>query len=276
MNARSAPYNYDSDTMSDEKRRVEAPTGWTSSPTCPLRRGEATHSLARLGCLARLARLARRGSTAPRAHARYRAPLLSCFASLAFLLLPALALAAGCRDNPPVVYPTIAPIDETKMPLGPGDKLELVIFFGSRESKATYTLDAGGQVDVQYIGAVHAGGKVVTDVRAEIVERLKDGYIKDPVVSLTVVEVNSRKLSVLGQVARSGTIRFTPGMTIVEAIAQTGGFSPMARKNMVKVTRFIDGRKETYKLPVEMISEGKRPNFPVIPGDEIFVPERAW
>lgn len=188
----------------------------------------------------------------------------------------ALVSAAGCRDNPPPVYPTVAPLDEAKMPLGPGDKLELTIFFGSRESKATYTLDASGQVDVQYIGAVHAGGKIVNDVKAEIVERLKDGYINDPIVSLTVVEVNSRRLSVLGQVSRSGTIRFTPGMTIVEAIAQSGGFSPMARKNMVKVTRFLDGRKETYKIPVEMIGEGKRPNFPVMPGDEIFVPERAW
>jgi polysaccharide export outer membrane protein len=195
---------------------------------------------------------------------------------LAFVLVAAALPAAGCRDNPPVIYPTVAPLDETKLTLGPGDKLELTIFFGSRESKATYTLDASGTMDVQYIGAVHAGGKVVNDIRAEIVERLKDGYINDPIVSLTVVEVNSRKLSVLGQVARSGTIRFTPGMTIVEAIAQSGGFSPMARKNMVKVTRFIDGRKETYKIPVEMIGEGKRPNFPVMPGDEVFVPERAW
>jgi len=182
----------------------------------------------------------------------------------------------GCRDNPPVVYPTVAPFDETKLPLGPGDKLELVIFYGSREDKATYTLDAGGQMDVQYIGAVHAGGKVVGDVKSEILERLKDGYIKDPVVSLTVVEVNSLQLSVLGQVARSGTIRFTPGMTIVDAIAQSGGFSPMARKNLVKVTRVVQDRKETYKIPVEMISEGKRPNFPMMPGDEVFVPERAW
>ena len=193
------------------------------------------------------------------------------------LLILLLAFAAtGCRDNPPVVYPTVAPLDETKLTLGPGDKLELVIFFGARESKATYTLDASGQVDVQYIGAVAAGDKTVNDVKTEIVARLKDGYINDPIVSLTVVEVNSRKLSVFGQVARSGTIRFTPGMTIVEAIAQSGGFSPMARKNMVKVTRIIDGRKETYKIPVELIAEGKRPNFPVMPGDEVFVPERAW
>src|SRR5688572_1683667 len=120
----------------------------------------------------------------------------------------------GCRDNPPVVYPTIAPLDETKLTLGPGDKLELVIFFGARESKATYTLDASGQMEVQYIGAVHAGGKIVGDVKTEIVQRLKDGYINDPIVSLTVVEVNSRKLSVFGQVSRSGTIKFTPGMTI--------------------------------------------------------------
>jgi protein involved in polysaccharide export with SLBB domain len=194
-----------------------------------------------------------------------------------FAFILGLVLATvGCRDNPPVVYPTVAPLDETKLTLGPGDKLELTIFYGSRENKATYTLDGSGQMDVQHIGVVQAGGKVVGDVKAEIKERLKDGYIKDPVVSLTVVEVNSHKLSVFGQVARSGTIRFTPGMTIVEAIAQSGGFSPMARKNMVKVTRFLDGHKETYKIPVEMIGEGKRPNFPVMPGDEVFVPERAW
>ncbi len=186
------------------------------------------------------------------------------------------ALAAGCGDNPPVVYPTVAPFDDSKLALGPGDKIELTIFYGSEESKATYTLDGSGQMEVRFIGSVEAKGKTARQAQEEIRDRLSDGYLKDPVVSLTVVEINSLKCSVFGQVGNSGSVKFTPGMTITEAIAKSGGFTPLARKNMVKVTRQSGGKKETYKIPVEMIAAGERPNFPMMPGDDVFVPERAW
>jgi polysaccharide export outer membrane protein len=185
-------------------------------------------------------------------------------------------LAFACQDNPPVVYPTVAPFDMTKLALGPADKLELTIFYGTKESKTTYTLDSSGQMDVQFIGTVKAGGKDAREVKDEIQTRLADGYLVSPVVHLSVVEINSLKCSVSGEVLHNGTIRFTPGMTIVEAIAQSGGFAPLARKNLVRVTRKIAGRAEVYKLPVELIREGKRPNFPMMPGDEVWVPERAW
>lgn len=192
------------------------------------------------------------------------------------VFIAVLVFTAGCPDNPPAVYPTVAPLDETKLTLGPGDKIELVVYSGTRQSKATYVLDPSGQIEVQYIGTVEAKGKTARVVQEDIQTKLADGYLRDPIVSLTVLEINSLKLSVLGQVLKSGTIKFTPGMTITEAIAQSGGFSPMARKNMVKVTRQVDGKAEIYKIPVEMIAEGSRPNFPVMPGDEVFVPERAW
>jgi polysaccharide export outer membrane protein len=178
----------------------------------------------------------------------------------------------ACGDNPPVVYPTVAPFDQTTLPLGPGDKLELTIFYGSKQTKASYTLDAAGQMEVQFIGSVVAGGKTASEIQQVIQTRLADGYLKDPVVSLTVIEINSLKCSVIGQVQKNGSVKFTPGLTITEVIAQSGGFTPLARKNMVKVTR----GKETYKVPVEMIADGKRPNFPMMPGDEVFVPERPW
>lgn len=187
-----------------------------------------------------------------------------------------LVLLAGCYDNPPANYPTTATLDESQLTLGAGDKIDIVIYAGTRQNKATYAIDDSGEIQLQYIGSVKAAGKTAKQVQDEIQTKLADGFMQDPIVSLTVLEINSRKLSVLGQVGKTGTLRFTPGMTITEAIAQSGGFSPMARKNMVKVTRNVSGVKHIFKIPVEMIAEGSRPNFPMLPGDEVFVPERAW
>jgi polysaccharide biosynthesis/export protein len=197
--------------------------------------------------------------------------------SIRYSLLILIILAGvGCHDDPPVVYPTVAQFDENKLPLGPGDKLTLVVYYGSKSITAAYTLDASGAMSVQFIGNVVAGGKTVDEVRKEIQQRLVDGFLNEPIVSLTLVELNSLTLSVSGMVLKTGNIKFTPGMTITEVIAQSGGFSPLARKNMVKVVRVISGSKQTYKLPVERIAEGERPNFPMMPGDEVFVPERPW
>lgn len=183
---------------------------------------------------------------------------------------------AACRDNPPVTYPTSAPIEEAESTLGGGDVLELVIFYGTNESKATYRLGPTGAISVQFIGRVEASGKTVASLEQEIRERLADGYLVDPIVNLTLVEANSRRVSVFGQVQRAGTIKFVPGLTIVDAVAQSGGFTPMARKNMVQITRVVDGKKKTYTVPVELIGEGRRPNFMMAAGDVVFVPERIF
>jgi protein involved in polysaccharide export with SLBB domain len=193
-----------------------------------------------------------------------------------FLLILGFLVGTSCHDDPPVIYPTIAPLDMGSLALGAGDKLNLTVFYGSHSIQAAYTLDNSGQISVQFIGDVAANGKTLDQVRDDIKKRLADGYLNDPIVSLTITEINSLTLSVSGMVAKTGAVKFSPGITITEVIAQSGGFTPMARKNMVKVTRMLNGTKETYKLPVELIAEGERPNFPMLPGDEVFVPERAW
>jgi polysaccharide export outer membrane protein len=191
--------------------------------------------------------------------------------------LAGMAGAGGClHDDPPVVYPTTAPLDVNKLALGPGDKLNLTVFYGSHSLTAAYTLDNSGQISVQFIGTVDANGKTLEQLREDIRKRLADGFLNDPIVSLTIAEINSLTLSISGMVSKTGAVRFTPGITITEVIAQSGGFTPMARKNMVRVTRTLNGVKETYKLPVEKMAEGERPNFPMLPGDEVFVPERPW
>ena len=182
----------------------------------------------------------------------------------------------ACHDDPPVVYPTSVSFDQSSLPLGIGDKIAVTVFYGSKQLNASYTLDTSGAISVPYIGTVIAGAKTIGKVQEEIQQRLADGYLQEPIVSVNLVELNSATLSVSGMVGKTGNIRYTPGLTITDVIALSGGFTPLARKNMVKVTRASHGAQQTYKVPVERISEGERPNFPMMPGDEVFVPERPW
>src|ERR1041384_3347035 len=95
------------------------------------------------------------------------------------VLTTLVGLAAGCPAAPPVVYPTTAPLDVNKLALGPGDKLNLTVFYGSHSFQAAYTLDSSGQISVQYIGTVAANGKTVEQVRDDIKKRLSDGIFNE-------------------------------------------------------------------------------------------------
>jgi protein involved in polysaccharide export with SLBB domain len=188
-----------------------------------------------------------------------------------------LGLCGSCGDPPPASYPTSATLAEpVEVPLGPGDVFELRIYYGSHELKSTHRLNVSGKISVQFIGAVDAAGRRVAELERSIQERLADGYLREPVVSITLMEANSQRITVYGQVEKASTIPFVSGMTIVEAIAQSGGFRAMAKKNAVQVTRIVGGKKVSFTVPVDAIGEGSRPNFAMEPGDTVFVPERLF
>jgi polysaccharide biosynthesis/export protein len=195
-----------------------------------------------------------------------------------FTILLVLGLAAACGDPPPASYPTSGGPAPTpvEVPLGPGDVFELRIYYGSHELKSTHRMNVSGKISVQYIGTVNATGQRVAELEESIRKRLADGYLREPVVSITLMEANSQRITVYGQVEKASTIPFVSGMTIVEAIAQSGGFRAMAKKNAVQVTRIVDGKKVSFTVPVDAIGEGRRPNFAMEPGDTVFVPERLF
>jgi protein involved in polysaccharide export with SLBB domain len=184
----------------------------------------------------------------------------------------------ACRDNPPVVYPTSVTFTEDEPPLATGDKISISILNDATEkSRGEYVLSSSGEIEIPYIGEVKAAGKLSAALKREIRDKLADGYLVNPVVSVSVLEINSRKISVSGQVTKNGTIKYIPNMTIVDAIAQSGGLTPMARANAVRVTRSDkDGKTNTYVLPFEMILEAKRPNFPMLPGDQVYIDTRVF
>ncbi|MBA2539648.1 MAG: polysaccharide export protein [Deltaproteobacteria bacterium] len=188
-----------------------------------------------------------------------------------------MALTFGCGDVPPAHYPTTPPMEESHVaPLGVNDVIEVTIYNGSTSQKASFKIDSTGHIAVQYIGDVLVLEKTPDQVKDEIRTRLADGYLVDPIVSVIITEFNSLNLSVSGEVGKDGKIKYTPGMTIVDAIALCGGFTPMAKKNHVKVIRQLGEKEMTWKIPVAAIQDGNRPNFYVAAGDRIFVPERLW
>jgi protein involved in polysaccharide export with SLBB domain len=193
------------------------------------------------------------------------------------VIVSALVLAmglAGCGDPPPSEYPTQQVYVEDTT-LGPGDVFEVRVF-RQKEMSGIYSVSSEGTIPFPLVGEIEIVGKTPQQVETELRRRLADGFLVNPQVSILVTEYNSKKVSVIGQVKRPGKLRYAEGMTVVDAIAQAGGFANLARKNAVTVTRQSDGKKTSYTVPVESISEGKANNFYVRPNDVVFVPQRPF
>ncbi len=190
------------------------------------------------------------------------------------LLCSLLLCAPGCGNPPPSKYPAqqVFVQDTT---LGAGDLFEVRVY-RQDDLSGLYSVSSEGTISFPLIGSVDVAGKTPAEVEQTIRQRLADGYLNDPQVSVLVKEYRSKKVSVFGQVRKPGTLPYADGMTIVEAISQAGGFTEMARKNGVTVTRKGKEKSEKYTIPVESIGEGKAPDFFVRPGDTIFVPRRLW
>jgi protein involved in polysaccharide export with SLBB domain len=139
-----------------------------------------------------------------------------------------------------------------------------------------YRVGIDGTVDFPYIGRVQALGMRPSELQAELTRKLKEGYFVNPQLGLVVTAWNSRKISVLGQVSKPGPLQYQYKMTIVDAIAAAGGFTPSAAKNSVRLRREVKGKVETRTFRLTDISEGRSPNVTMVPGDILVVDERIF
>ena len=120
--------------------------------------------------------------------------------------------------------------------LGPGDKLRVVVF-GQDGISNTYIVDAGGNVSLPLIGSVPARGITTLQLSQRIAERLKQGYVREPHVT---VEVESyRPFFILGEVTTPGQYPYVADMTVETAIAIAGGFCPARLQ--------VDGRTDPQR-----------------------------
>jgi polysaccharide biosynthesis/export protein len=214
------------------------------------------------------------------------------FCRLSVMLLAALALPA-CAQRQAVMQPDIAaeptyveqaplPVPVVAIPAGgayvpvaaattgfdapyqldAGDRLRIQVF-GQEGLTNSYIVDAAGNVSLSLIGSVRARGLTTADLSRAIAARLRNGYIRNPHVS---VEVEAyRPFFILGEVNAPGQYPYVPNMTVEAAVAIAGGFAPRANKTDILLARSFNG--ETMRGPVP-------PEYPMRPGDTITVRER--
>jgi polysaccharide export outer membrane protein len=159
--------------------------------------------------------------------------------------------------------------------LGIDDVFEVRVF-AEPDLSAVYRIAADGTIDYPFAGRISVVGLRSGDVQELIANKLQDGYVKHPQVSVMVTEWNSRKVSVIGQVQKPGAVVYFPNMTVVDAIAGAGGFTPIAAKNSVTLRREVKGTVESRNCSVADISEGRAPNVVLRPGDILVVEERLF
>jgi polysaccharide export outer membrane protein len=185
-----------------------------------------------------------------------------------------LLFVCGCFDRAVAPYPKSEPPSPKDVSIASGDVFEVKVF-NEASLSSVYQVTDDGTISFPYLGHIVVAGMTPSQIEHTLEDKLRDGYLKEPTVSVHITDLASKKIIVVGQVKSPGTFAFAEGMSIVEAISRAGGFTTVAKKNAVRVTRVADDGKRTRILvAVEDINEGKAPNFTLRPGDVVFVDER--
>lgn len=148
--------------------------------------------------------------------------------------------------------------------LDSGDRLRVTVFEQPSLSN-TYTVDQAGYISFPLVGQVTARGQTLSSLSGGIAAKLKQGYLRDPDVSIEVDRY--RPVFVMGEVGRPGQYSYVPGMTAQNAIAIAGGFTPRGNQREIDVTRKINGQVLTGKTTI---------SAPILAGDTIYVKERLF
>ncbi len=156
--------------------------------------------------------------------------------------------------------------------LGPGDIFEARVY-GEKDLSGEFRVSTEGTIHFPLIGETVVQNLSPSEVSTLLQDLLREGYLREPYVTVRIVQYNSKKIFVLGQVAKPGTFPFEGKMNIIQAITLAGGFTNMSRKNSVIVTRAEGTAEQRIRVPVDRISEGLAPNFSLQPEDIVYVPE---
>lgn len=177
----------------------------------------------------------------------------------------AFILSACASSGPQVVQESDATVrvyEEYR--LGSGDDLRITVF-GQEDLSGEYNVSGNGSISLPLIGQMEVIDLTTAETEAKITQALEGDYLKNPRVNVDIT--NYRPYTILGEVRSPGQFPYRSGLTVIEAVAQSGGFTYRANEKVVLI-KSKDSSEE-----VSVVLDG---NTLVQPGDSIRIKERFF
>lgn len=185
--------------------------------------------------------------------------MLKNFYIIIFCFLASGALAAQPSESTPQ-----AGASDSTYKLGVADKIQINIF-NQPDLSGEYQLDGEGRIFMPLIGRVEAVGLTAAELERMLVDKLKPDYLVNPKIFIQVGIYKPYYL--VGEALGTGPFPYVSGMTYLQAIANAGGFTYRAKRDVVYVTRADDPTQTETKLGVDE---------KVQPGDIVRIAERLF
>ena len=162
--------------------------------------------------------------------------------------------------------------NDAEYKIGPQDVLRIDVWKEAEISRAV-PVRPDGKISLPLLNDVQAAGLTPVRLSGVIADGLKK-YINDPQVTVTVSEINSRRVYVTGEVTRPGAFPLLPNMTVLQALSSSGGFTQFARLKSIYVLRVEGDKQVKHPFNYKDVVSGKKPeqNILLQPGDVIVVP----
>ncbi len=192
----------------------------------------------------------------------------STFTQAAFsLALAAPAFPAAARS---VEGANPGPFGESEYRLGPEDQIQFFVW-KEPDLSTTVVVRPDGKISLPLIGEIEAVGKTAPQLQEDTTKRLRK-YLTEPAVTVIVTQINSPKISVLGQVRRPDVYRIKQRMTVLDAIALAGGFTEYADRDKVVIIRNGKWGVQRIRLNLKpLIKNGQSTLAYVQPADTVYV-----
>ena len=175
----------------------------------------------------------------------------------------------GANTSPGVALaPLVLPKDYV---IGAEDILN-VVFWSAKELSAEALVRPDGKISLPILNDLPAAGMTPEQLAAAIAKAATK-FVRDPSATVIVKAIHSRKVYVVGEVARPGPFPLGSEMNVLQAIAEAGGFLETAKKGDVVIVRTENGQERRYKFNYNEVVRGKNveQNIRLLPGDTILV-----